>query len=454
MTSNRQQLELGKLPPQAIELEEAILGAIMLEKDAIEDVISILQPESFYHDSHQKIYSTILKLYNLNKPIDILTVMNHLRDSKELEDVGGPAYLSQLTNNVASGAHIQFHAQIVHEKHIKREMIRVSTEISNKSFDDSIDIESLIDYSQVEINKLATGSIKKLGSYIGDIGKKRLKELEVLSKLDVKITGVKSFNKLDKITGGWQPGNLIILAARPGFGKTRLSQEFATLGSIERPCVYFSLEMQDTELYERELSNKSGVENMFIRQAKFEQSDWEKLDTAQALIEQQKVIIDDTPALSVTEFRAKARLYKKKYDVGLIIVDYLQLMKSPEYKKFREQEVADISRNLKTIAKELKVPIICLSQLSRDIEKRQDKRPRLSDIRESGSIEQDADVVMFIHLEEEYIDVDENPHVKNLVELILEKNRHGATGSIKLWKTSGWTNIYEEKTTELDDLPY
>lgn len=447
-------LEIGKVPPQAVEVEEAVLGALMLEKNAIEDVISILNPNCFYKEQHNKIFSIILKLYNDSKPIDILTVTQSLMETNELMDVGGPAYLTNLTDRIASGAHIQFHAQIVQQKFIKREMIRIATEISNRGFDDSVDIADLIDYSQTEINKLATGSVKRMGDYIGEIGKKRLKQLEELSKKEVKITGVQSFEKFNNITGGFQPGNMIILAARPGQGKTRIAQELAKRGSLDKPVAIFSLEMEDIELYDRELSNTSGIENMFIRQADFSPEDWKKLDSAQAVIESQKIIIDDTPALTVSEFKAKARLYKKKYDIGMIVIDYLQLMKSPEYKKFREQEISDISRNIKTTAKELKLPIIVLSQLSRDIEKRPDKRPKLSDLRESGAIEQDADVVMFIFREEEYVNIEENEHLRNLIEVIFAKNRHGATGSVKLWKTDNWTTIYESKNDESTDLPY
>lgn len=446
-------LDIGKLPPQSIEFEEVILGGLMLEKEAMEEVVDIIKPESFYKDDHQKIFGAALNLYNSGKPIDILTVTQKLRELKELDLVGGPVYLSELTSRVASAAHIEFQARIVQQNFIKRELIRVSSEIQNRAFDESIDVSELIDFSQIEIEKATSGNIKKLGLKIGQIGKKRIDELEEISKKEIKFTGVKSWDKVVKFTGGWQPKNLIILAARPGMGKTRIAQEISVLAAKNnQPVVFFSLEMADTEIFDRQLSADTGIENMYIRQADFNENDWQKINKAQGEIDKLEIIIDDTPALTVSEFKSKARYYKKKYDVQLIIVDYLQLMKSPDYRKFREQEISDISGTLKSIAKELDLPVIALSQLSRDVEKRNDKTPVLSDLRESGAIEQDADVVIFIHRPEEYEKNDPNPEHKNLIQLIFAKQRHGSTGVINLWKSSKWSTIYEFKNDYEQDV--
>jgi len=449
--------EFSKIPPQDIALEEVILGGILLEKEAMEEICDIITHESFYKDEHQKIFNACSFLFSQNKPIDILTVMDQLIKTNEIELVGGPAYLSQLTQKVASAAHIEFHAKLIQQKFIQREFIRLSTEILNKAYDESIDVNDLIEYSQTEIGKVATGSFKKMGIHLWEVGKKRLKELENLFKNEVKFTGVKCWDKVNSFTGGWQNGNMILLAARPSDGKTRIAQEIAKIASINgTPCAFFSLEMAENEIYDRELSCQTGIENMYIRQADFKENDWNKIDQAQKFMEGLDFIIDDTPAMTVNEFKSKARYYKKKYGVGLIIIDYLQLMKSPIYSKFREQEVSHISGTIKSVAKELNIPIIALSQLSRDIDKRPDKRPKLSDLRESGSLEQDADCIIFIHRPEKY-DNDATPpneadSHKNLIELHFAKYRNGSIGTVKLWKSDKWSKIYEYKNDNKEKI--
>lgn len=446
--------DLGKLPPQSIEFEESVLGAAMLEKDAIEEIVNILHPESFYKSEHAQIFTSIINLYKKNKPIDIITVIQNLRECKRLEDVGGPLYLTQLTSRIASAAHIEYHARVIQQNFMRRELIRISTSIQNKSYDDSIDVKELIDSAQEEINNISSNNIKKSAVFIGDVGKDRLKKLEEISKSETKTTGVNSFDKINKLTGGWQNGNLIILAARPSMGKTKIAQEFAKK-AVENgdSILFFSLEMADTELYDRELSSITGIENMIIRKAEFRDEDWMRIEDAQHRIELQKILIDDTPALKLNDFRAKARLYKKKYDIKMIVIDYLQLMRSPEHAGFREREVAEISSGLKAVAKELDIPIIALSQLGRQVETRPDKRPMLSDLRESGSIEQDADIVMFIYRPEHYhVEIDENGNsTKNLIQLIFAKQRGGATGTIDLWKTTRWTEISDYSASESEN---
>lgn len=447
-------LGLGKVPPQAIEIEEAVLGACMLQSESIEEIINIVVPETFYRDENQRIYSSILKLYNQNKKIDLYTIMEQLKVDKELETIGGPLYLSELTNKVASGAHIEYHARIIQQKYIKRELIRISTEIQNRSFDDSNDIDDLIDFAHEQINRATTTNIKKMGETIGQVGKKRLKKIEEIKKNGIGKTGVRSFVKWDRKTSGWQPSNLIILAARPGQGKSRIALELAKKADLDfkngEHAVMFLLEMTDEETYDRELSSQTGIENMDIRKGQFTDEDWKRIENAHAVIENEKILLDDCPGLTINEFRAKARYYKKKFNCGLIIIDYLQLMKYPEFKFNREREISEISGSLKKIAKELKIPIIALSQLSRECEKRTDKRPILSDLRESGSIEQDADVVLFLFRPEYYnIDVDEMGNsTKNLIEVIFAKNRSGSLSSSYLYKSDNWSIIYEYRSDE------
>jgi replicative DNA helicase len=446
-TSSSTSLELGKIPPQAIELEEVVIGGLMLEKDAIIEVVDILSPESFYKEVHQIIYSTIIELFSHSKAIDILTVLEKLRQKKELESVGGPVVLTQLTSRVASAAHIEFHARIIQQKFMQRELIRISSELQNRAFDESVDVNELIDFADNEIFNIRSGNIKKMGKKLWEIGRKRLEELEKICASEDKKTGITSFRKLDRITGGWQDANLIIIGARPAMGKTRIAQELAKLADVDGASVIFSLEMIDYEIYDRELSSRTGIENMYIRQADFNPDDWKSIEKAQRDMEKLDILIDDTPTLTPAEFRAKAKQYVKKHGVKLIILDYLQLMHNPEYKFNREQEISSISRSLKATAKELKIPIIALSQLNRSVENRPDKRPNLSDLRESGAIEQDADIITFIHRPAYYeIENQKSDENKNLIEFILAKYRGGAIGTIKLWHTDRWERIVESKS--------
>lgn len=441
-------IELGRIPPQNVEMEEVVLGGILLEKSAFLEISTILEKDSFYKHEHSIIFEACRELFLKNKPIDIMTVMQELRAEKKLEDCGGPAYLTQLTSRVTSAAHIEYHARIIQQHFLKREMIRISTEISNSCYDESIDVKKIIDSSQESINKISLQKISKTGRKIGDVGKDRIKELSELAKSPESFTGVRSFDKLDKLTAGWQSPDFIILAARPAMGKTRFAQELAKLGETkEKPVAIFELEMKDTQLYDRELASKSGIENMLIRSAKFNEEDWRKIEKAQGEIENMNVIIDDTAGLSIPEFKAKARMLKKKNNIGMIIIDYLQLMTYPEYSKFREQEVSQISKALKSMCKELDIPIIALSQLNRSVETRPNKTPQLSDLRESGSMEQDADVVAFLHRPEYYgITEEDERSTKNLVKLIFAKYRNGPVGDFDFWKSHNFGQIFENIT--------
>jgi len=432
-------LDFGKMPPQAIELEETVLGAIMLEKDAVLSIIDILKPQSFYKESHQKIYQAIVDLSTNSNPIDILTVTEELRKRNLLEEIGGPFYITQLTSRVASAAHIEFHARIIAQKYIQRELIRISTEIQNRSYDESMDVDDLLDYSENELFKIAEGNIKKDTAKINVLVNEAIKQIEIASKREDKLSGVPSgFSKLDRLTSGWQKSDLVVIAARPSMGKTALVLSMTRNMAIEhsKPIAIFSLEMSSIQLVNRLIVAETELSSDKIRNGNLQDFEWEQLDFKIKDLVEAPIFIDDTPAISIFELRAKCRRLKMKHDIQVIIIDYLQLMSgSPEMKGNREQEVSMISRALKSIAKELDVPVIALSQLNRSVEVRSgSKRPQLSDLRESGAIEQDADMVIFIHRPEKYgitEDEDGNSTI-GLAEIILAKHRNGAVGDVHL----------------------
>ncbi len=432
-------MEYGRMPPQAVDLEEAVLGAIMIERDAVIAVLDILKPESFYKESHQKLYRAIVDISMAEKPIDILTVTEELKKKGELEEVGGAAYITQLTGRVASAAHLEFHARIVAQKYIQRELIRVTSEIQGKAFDESIDVDELLDFSEQQLFEIAEGNIKKETSKINSLIKQAIEQIDEASKREDSLSGVPSgFSRLDRMTSGWQPSDLVIVAARPSMGKTAFVLSMARNMAVEhsRPVAIFSLEMSSIQLVNRLIVAETELPSERIRNGRLERWEWEQLDYKIKSLVEAPIFIDDTPAISIFELRAKCRRLKNLYDVEIIIVDYLQLMTGPpEARGNREQEVSTISRSLKGIAKELDVPIIALSQLNRSVETRTgSKRPQLSDLRESGAIEQDADLVLFIHRPEKYgMDVDEEGNsVRGLAEIIVAKHRNGAIGDVHL----------------------
>ncbi len=432
-------IEMGKLPPQAVELEEAVLGAVMLEKDAILSVLDILIPESFYKESHQKIYAAIVELSKQQKPIDILTVKEELSSRGELDEVGGAYYLSQLTSRIVSAAHVEYHARIVAQKFIQRELIRVSTEIQRRSFDESIDVDDLLDYSEQELFQIAEGYIKRETSKINVLVHKAIEQIQEAAKREDNLSGVPSgFTKLDRYTSGWQKSDLVIIAARPSMGKTAFALSMARNIAIdhERPVAIFSLEMSSLQLVNRLIVSETELPVQKVRNGKLTDQEWKILEDRIKKLIEAPIYIDDTPAISLFEFRAKCRRLKMQYGVEVIIVDYLQLMTAPvDNKGSREQEVSAISRTLKTVAKELDVPIIALSQLNRSVEMRSgNKRPQLSDLRESGAIEQDADMVLFIHRPEKYniTEFEDGSPTIGVAEIILAKHRNGPIGDVKL----------------------
>ncbi len=431
--------ELGKVPPQALELEEAVLGAIMLEKDAIISVIDILRPESFYKESHRMIFEAVLELSRKLEPIDLLTVSEQLKKKEQLDVVGGPYFLTQLTSSVASAAHIEFHSRIISQKYIQRELIRVSTQIQEKAFDNSVDVDDLLDFSESQLFEVAFGNIKKETQKIDAVIDQAIKRIEEISGRAEGLSGVPSgFTKLDRITSGWQPSDLIVIAARPSMGKTALVLSMARNMAVEhnKGVAFFSLEMSSIQLVNRMIVSETGIPADKIRNGNLKKYEWEQLEIQLKSLVEAPIFIDDTPAISVFELRAKARRLKIQHDIQIIVVDYLQLMSGPpETQGNREQEVSSISRSLKAIAKELDIPIISLSQLNRSVELRSgDKRPQLSDLRESGAIEQDADLVIFIHRPERFgllQDADGNS-TKGLAEIIIAKHRNGPIGEVTL----------------------
>ena len=439
----------GKVPPQAKDLEEAVLGAIMLERSAFDSVVEILKPECFYVEAHQRIFRSMQSLSNKSQPIDILTVAEELRFKEELEMVGGPYYVTKLTNAVVSSANIEAHSRIILQKFIQRELIRISGEIIGDAYEDSTDVFDLLDDAESKLFEITNNHLRKNFDTIDSVLVKTIQRIEDLRHKNEDITGVPSgFPSLDRVTYGWQNTDLIILAARPAVGKTAFALNLARNAVMHpnkekrTPVALFSLEMSAGQLVQRILSAQSEIWLEKIARGKLEEHEMKQL-YARGIQElaQAPLFIDDTPALNIFELRAKCRRLKNKHNIGLIIIDYLQLMSgtSENRNSNREQEISNISRNLKALAKELNVPIIALSQLSRAVETRSagkdgNKMPQLSDLRESGAIEQDADLVMFMY-RPEYYDITSNEMGEsNRGETIVRiaKHRNGMLDTIKL----------------------
>ena len=432
-------IDFGRVPPQAVDLEEAVLGALMLEKEAVNDVIDVLSSESFYKEEHNKIYGTIQELFHESQPIDILTVTERLKKNGELDFVGGPFYISQLTSKVASAANIEFHARIISQKYILRELIKISSETIKNCYDETSDVFDLLDHTEQALYKVTEGNIRKDYSKMEDLMLEAIKKIEDLSQKDDGLSGIPSgFTNLDKVTAGFQRSDMIILAARPGMGKTAFVLSLARNAAVnfDKPVAVFSLEMSSLQLVNRLIASETELSAEKLKRGNLESYEWEQLNAKIDQLSKAKIYIDDTPGLSIFELRAKCRRLKSQYDVDLIIIDYLQLMTAGgDNKGNREQEISTISRSIKGIAKELNVPIIALSQLSRAVETRGgEKRPQLSDLRESGAIEQDADMVMFIYRPEYYgLSQDEEGNdTTGMAEIIIAKHRNGALENVKL----------------------
>jgi len=447
--------QLGKLPPQAVDLEEAVLGALMLEKDALTNVIDILRPESFYKEAHKEIYQAIYDLFQASEPIDILTVTSQLRKTGKIEIVGGPYYITQLTNRVSSAANIEYHARIVVEQSIKRELIRISSEIQKDAFEDTTDVFQLLDKMEQSLFEVSESNVRKEYDSMKNIMATALEEIQIRREHKDGLTGVPSgFTALDRVTSGWQKSDLVIIAARPAMGKTAFVVSALRNAAVDhgQAAAIFSLEMSSVQLVNRLISGEAELEGEKIKKGMLAEHEWAQLVHKTANLTKAPIFIDDTPALSILELRAKCRRLKQQHDIKLIVIDYLQLMSGDSSKSGgggnREQEIASISRSLKNLAKELSVPVIALSQLSRAVETRGgDKRPQLSDLRESGSIEQDADMVMFLYRPEYYgITQDENGMpTQGIGEIIIAKHRNGSLENVQLKFIGKYT-----KFTDLD----
>ena len=434
----------GKVPPQAKDLEEAVLGAIMLEKSAFDTVVEILKPECFYSDANQRIYRAMQSLTGKNLPIDLLTVVEELRVKEELELVGGPYYVSKLTNAVVSSANLEAHSRIVLQKFIQRELIRISGEIIGDAYEDSTDVFDLLDDAETKLYEITNNHLRKNFDDINTVLVKTIQRIEEMRNRDEDLTGVPSgFPSLDKLTYGWQPTDLIILAARPSVGKTAFALNLTRTAALHptKPTAvaFFSLEMSAGQLVQRILSAESEIWLEKISRGKLEEHEMKQLyKKGIERLSNAPIYIDDSAALNIFELRAKCRRLKNKHNVGLIIIDYLQLMSGGGDNKNgnREQEISRISRDLKGLAKELQVPIIALSQLSREVEKRKEgaKIPQLSDLRESGAIEQDADMVMFLY-RPEYYEITANEmgeSNKGETYVKIAKHRNGSLDTVKL----------------------
>jgi replicative DNA helicase len=443
---------LGKLPPQAIDLEEVVLGALMLEKNALNAVVEFLKPEHFYLETHKEIYTAIVDLFKSTEPVDMRTVVNQLRKTGKIELVGGPYYIAELTAKVSSAANIEYHARVIMEMAIKRELIQVASQIQSDAYEDTTDVFELLDKTEQSVFQISDSNLRKNYDNMRNLMARAIQELQALKEHKDGLTGVPSgFTELDRMTSGWQRSDLVIIAARPGMGKTAFVVSALRNAAVDFkiPVAIFSLEMASIQLVNRMISAEAELESEKIKKGNLAEHEWAQLVHKTSRLSSAPIFIDDTPALSILELRAKCRRLKAEHGIQIIVIDYLQLMRG-EQSGNREQEIASISRSLKGIAKELNVPVLALSQLSRSVETRGgDKKPQLSDLRESGSIEQDADIVMFLYRPEYYkITVDEEGMpTQNTGEVIIAKHRNGSTGSVKLKFIGKYT-----KFSDLDSI--
>ncbi len=422
------------VPPQNVEAEQALLGTILIQDKSLLKVVDILAPDDFYRDAHKIIFETMFTLFERSEPHDLICVKNLLRDQNKLEQIGGAAYLTSITDVIPFIGALAHHAGIIRKKAILRKLIQSSTEIIARCYDAPDDIESLVDKAEQTIFEIAQDRKKQGFESMAKIVPKAFNMVTKLADRKEHITGVSTgYEELDRMTAGLQPSDLIILAGRPSMGKTAMAMNMVQhAGLINKvPVAVFSLEMSMEQLALRMLCSVGRVDSQRIRTGRLQDQDWPKLIRATGMLTDAPIYIDDTAGLTVLEMRAKARRLKSEHNLGLVVVDYLQLMQGKAKSENRTQEISDISRSLKAMAKELDVPVIALSQLNRSLESRTDKRPQLSDLRESGAIEQDADVIMFIYRDEVYNKAEDNPN-RGIAELIIGKQRNGPTGTVKM----------------------
>ncbi|MFH1752828.1 MAG: replicative DNA helicase [Candidatus Omnitrophota bacterium] len=428
-----QGLSIEKSLPQNIEAEIAVLGSMIIDKDAIAMAIPMLSPEAFYSDSHQKIFSSVIMLYDNNKAVDVLTLVEDLKRKGELEKIGGASYIAGLTSVIPTAANIEHYAKIVKEKSVLRSLITTSTSIIQDCYTHRVDVDDLLDKAETMIFDISSKKhLQTKSIQIKEIIKSSIETIDSLYQRKENITGVPtSFHELDVMTAGLQKSDLIVIAGRPSMGKSALAASIAEhAGVVEKiPVAFFSLEMSKEQLVQRMLCSHARVNAHKVRTGFLSQSDWPRLTNAAGKLSEAPIFIDDTPGISSLELRAKARRLKAQHDIQLIVVDYLQLMQGHGRQENRQQEISELSRSLKALARELNAPVISISQLSRAVEQRSDHRPQLSDLRESGAIEQDADLVLLLLREEYYNPTEEN---KGIAEVIIAKQRNGPVGSVKL----------------------
>jgi replicative DNA helicase len=427
-----------RIPPQSVEVEQAVLGAMLLDKGAIGRAVEIIDKDSFYRDDHQKIFSAVVDLYDKNQPVDIITVSDELARRKELDNIGGRVYLLELTEKIATTANVEYHANIVLEKATLRKLIETSTQIVSQCYDASLEVDDLLDRAEQVIFSISERRIKEGFVSVGDLLPHTFEAIEEYQKKGGMVTGLSTgFVQLDTLTGGLQKSDLVVVASRPSMGKTAFCLSVAEHAAIEEkvPVGIFSLEMAKNQLAQRMLCSRARFSTHKMRTGRISDHEYSNLAVAVGPLAESKIFIDDTPNLGILQMRAKARRLKAQYDVGLVIVDYLQLMQGPKRAESRQQEISLISRSLKGLAKELEIPVIAVSQLSRKVEDRGgDKRPMLADLRESGAIEQDADVVIFVYRPEFYgiEKFKDGAPAEGVAEIIVSKHRNGPTGDLRL----------------------
>jgi len=423
-----------RIPPQNLEAEQCVLGSILLQQGALVKALEILTADDFYRDAHKAIFAAMLTLFDKSEPQDLVTVTSILKDNHKLDEVGGPAYLASLTDIVPLAANISYYAKIVREKSILRQLIQTSTDIAGRCYEAQDDIDALLDDVEQTVFEISSSKSSQAFYPMNSIITDTFKSVEKLFERKELITGVPTgYDDFDKKTAGLQPSDLIILAGRPSMGKTALAMNMVQNAAIAHkvPVGVFSLEMSKEQLGMRMLCSVSRVDAHRLRTGHLKDQDWPKLTRAAGILSETPIFIDDTPAITVLEMRAKARRLKTEHDIGLVVVDYLQLMRGRAGSERREQEISEISRSLKAMAKELHIPVIALSQLNRSLENRPNKRPQLSDLRESGAIEQDADLICFIYRDEVYNKSEDNPK-RGIAEVIIGKQRNGPTGTVEL----------------------
>ena len=448
----------GHLQPQALEVEKAVLGALMIDKDAYAVVCETLRPESFYEPRNQMVYQAIMELSMAERPVDILTVTEQLAKDGTLEEVGGPGYVAELSSRVASSANIEFHANIVAQKSLARQLIQFASMIETKAFDETIDVEDLMQEAEGSLFELSQRNMKKDYTAIDPVIAQAVKTIQNAAKNTDGLTGVSTgYYKLDDITSGWQASDLVIIAGRPAMGKTSFALSMAKniAADLKVPMAFFSLEMSNVQLVNRLISNACEIQGSKILNGQLHPDEWDRLDKRVNTLLGAPLYVDDTPGLSVFELRTKARRLVREHGVKIIMIDYLQLMNANGMRfSSRQEEVSTISRSLKGLAKELDIPILALSQLNRGVESREGlegKRPQLSDLRESGAIEQDADMVLFVHRPEYYhIYQDDNGHdLHGMAQIIIAKHRKGATGDVLLTFRGEFTRFENPEDTQL-----